>query len=895
MLNFKKGLALVLAAATAFTFAPVSNFGLTAPVDAEAATADGFTTGAVLATIPAYDGASYDLIENAAISYNGVNYNKNDLTWYLTNDTVSVGQTNGISNIQINSAYGSIVTGKGSLKVNIAKAADFASAFAALGDVKAVAVYPINGNPTVVSVTNVTASNVLSGFATGGATKVVAATSEVNVTVSGRQKDYSGSDYDFKDVLDSVQVTNPDNYNKYVDDPNAITVASDAATYQTKANFQLNASTTKGDKRNVFKGSVLTQTSKQLANGTYYETAYIPYIISGGKTVTVLKVNITASVSTGPKARVKDDNGVIVASSYDDSEVASDPTIYLDLKNNKTFDIAKHISSDIAGTTYTYSSNSSNVTVDSNGVVTAKSVGPAEITISPKAGSVAGADLKLKVLVNTNPFATFTVTGKDNDTADVLDAKIWDNNQAKIASASATRTGEKALAAAQVKYIQIEDNGDESSDIKEAIKTSTTATGAALSFVFAATNSNTQDGMVIDSKTGEITVPYGPNELAKVQGKAYAVKVVSSGASGFEATTGYFYFVVDFSDATYSGLEDAYTVGTDKGDNQEIAINFTDEVKSNATKVYYEAMKNSDDALVGSSLYKDESKGSYNTDIDYTAVTTTVSGNTTTKVCIGDAKEAGKNMYILVDFRTDKTVAGTSLIGHTYKLVKVTSAEGKINSITKIVNTDTNDVLFDSSKDTTRAPQLTISKVTHLTVTLAYPVDKNKTKFLIYDTEDDGTVINKFVYVTAVKDDQVSVTLYPNSKGTEVIYFRPSGNISATDRTITADKDASVAVTYDGGIVKPSKVTGLKVKNKKGAKVSVSFSKVKTYPTMLYYVQKKIGKKTSGKTVGSTKTSLSVAKGKTVKVRVKAYYFDTNGTKHVGKYSSWKTLKTDKK
>ena len=64
---------------------------------------------------------------------------------------------------------------------------------------------------------------------------------------------------------------------------------------------------------------------------------------------------------------------------------------------------------------------------------------------------------------------------------------------------------------------------------------------------------------------------------------------------------------------------------------------------------------------------------------------------------------------------------------------------------------------------------------------------------------------------------------------------------------------------------------------------------------MKYYVQKKIGKKTSGKSVGSTKATLSVKKGATVKVRVKAYYYDANGVKHVGKYSAWKTLKTDKK
>lgn len=48
---------------------------------------------------------------------------------------------------------------------------------------------------------------------------------------------------------------------------------------------------------------------------------------------------------------------------------------------------------------------------------------------------------------------------------------------------------------------------------------------------------------------------------------------------------------------------------------------------------------------------------------------------------------------------------------------------------------------------------------------------------------------------------------------------------------------------------------------------------------MKYYVQKKIGKKTAGKSVTSTKASLSVKKGKTIKVRVKAYHYDANGVK----------------
>ena len=44
MLNMKKGLAIVLAAATALTFAPVSTLGLTGVVEAQAAAGDGYAT-----------------------------------------------------------------------------------------------------------------------------------------------------------------------------------------------------------------------------------------------------------------------------------------------------------------------------------------------------------------------------------------------------------------------------------------------------------------------------------------------------------------------------------------------------------------------------------------------------------------------------------------------------------------------------------------------------------------------------------------------------------------------------------------------------------------------------------------------------------------------------------
>lgn len=110
----------------------------------------------------------------------------------------------------------------------------------------------------------------------------------------------------------------------------------------------------------------------------------------------------------------------------------------------------------------------------------------------------------------------------------------------------------------------------------------------------------------------------------------------------------------------------------------------------------------------------------------------------------------------------------------------------------------------------------------------------------------------------------------------------------------------SVAVTvkeYENGKNTdgtPVQVTGVTVSNKKGAAVKVTFDK-SSIKNVKYYVQKKVSGKTSGKSVGSNKTTLSVKKGATVKVRVKAYYYDAAGNKLVGSYSAWKSLKTDKK
>ena len=100
------------------------------------------------------------------------------------------------------------------------------------------------------------------------------------------------------------------------------------------------------------------------------------------------------------------------------------------------------------------------------------------------------------------------------------------------------------------------------------------------------------------------------------------------------------------------------------------------------------------------------------------------------------------------------------------------------------------------------------------------------------------------VVFTAVKAGVATITV--TDAGDE--------NYQGGSKDVTVYVYGAPAKTYTN----PAKVAGVKVSNKKGAKVSVSWTKDTTDQNIKYYVQKKIGKKTSGKSVGSNKTILSV-------------------------------------
>ena len=118
----------------------------------------------------------------------------------------------------------------------------------------------------------------------------------------------------------------------------------------------------------------------------------------------------------------------------------------------------------------------------------------------------------------------------------------------------------------------------------------------------------------------------------------------------------------------------------------------------------------------------------------------------------------------------------------------------------------------------------------------------------------------------------------------------------ADDTHVAGQEYVTVLVSQEGEITaKPAKVTGLKVSNKKGAYVSVKWTS--QGKNINYRIWKKVGNgKWVGKNVAGSKATLSVKKGAKVQVKVKAYVKDANGKTTWGPTATKaKTFKTDKK
>ncbi len=807
--------------------------------------------GGVTTRLKATDNTSYSLVNSdAQFKLNGTWYTANQLKWYLTKAPSTTP-----TNMSFTAGAGSITeSGTGKLDVKVVNAKTFESE---ISDAHIVGVYTAGAQNTIVYNDAITVTGENSGIVTktydaGTITKTLA---DVN------------TDPVSKDFLDGKTFIGTNN--KFLNGSNSIVTAG---TY-TGTNFNAVIVSATGSGDNTAKGSSLTSQGNVTRNGVYYEKYYVEYTDkSDNNTKFVAEITVNVSVNAGPAIEVKEGNFIYsnTTGEKDDTKV-----IDLDLASNKTFDLAKHIYSNKDNTTYSYSIDTQNVT-EKDGVITAAKVGTATVKITPKANGVEGAPVYVFFRVNQNANDQISVAGKDGDKATVLTTRQYAGNNYYLTAA------ERNLAAAQVGYVQIEVTGNETADVKEALTVKGTGTPTY------ALAGDAKHGESVDAKTGEITIPHSYLNSTNFKSYVFPVKVVSSETTTSALTTGYFYVVVDYPDAQITGVEDSYEVGTsltststDSWLNLGLDKDYGPKhVSSNATIT--KSVLDKYDDLDDSKLYTDDDQNAFNWD----------------GLAVTRATAADKTEHVLLSASD-----ATNKIGNTYKVVTLKSVAGKSNYVTKIENVATGKTLYESSSAVSGAA-ITIDKATKVKVTVAYAPDKSLNPkddpaFTIWKGGDGFNFNTVNVFVAATENPKTyEITLIPSQEGTQIIAIAPTeGRLSKSDYSLVGEEDFNLSVKYDASAAttKPAKVTGVKVSNKKGSKVTVSFKKVTTAPTIRYYVQKKIGKKTSGKSIGSTKTTLSVKKGATVKVRVKAYYYDENGSKHVGAYSAWKTLKTDKK
>ena len=854
MLNFKKGLAMVLAAVTALTFAPTVNFGTTvdaaaAPAPAPAvATPSGTVTKvhAITAAPDTYNvyvkaGSTYDIVTGDTKVGNYKTSDQNYL-WKAYTDYAASTEFTGATSLSDGISDVSYKAGKG-LTITAAGQEDSITAGTTIY------LKPFNGSDGTTSSAAPITVNVHvyknTGKLTLGNGQTSVKNGEPSNIAGGIGLAESGSTY----VLNKGQIVDGQSANftfgqAYITGEDTITLTqpTDTAIKDKNASWNIN-------------GSKI---------GSFNVKFQIGYLYKGSFEYASLDTVVNVKdASDGVK--VIDANGNEI--SYADTASTDVQKAGIKLTKGQTFDLGAltavyNGTVKVSDATFSYESSSAAVTVSDKGVLTAVSKASGDvITITAKEGSVELT--KAHVLVNVNDLASDELTIKDESGKAYTNAPqyvTYSNNGTPV-TVNLTDSAEAHNAlynyfnnVVKAKDSKIVYATIDLVDNKSVTLTATSANGnsmpspviantqvATVSATGVPSTRNTDTVVTSGLAGGKITV------TAKTAGYAVIKFTSQDSAKATGATAYVFVRVLPTPEATIYGLEDTYSVATGKyvsylsGTRTETqySLDLADKFTTNGGTVTYKVMSKSD----------------YPND-DPTAV----------KVSYGKvtAYKAGATAHVKI------TVTSNDNTSETSKIVEIKTVEPKQNTLTV-------SAVSGSAIDTT----LTIDKVTNLTVSADY---QDKGISVEYDA---ASVLDKAVLYTT--DYNKNVTLYPNKDGFSVLVI-----IAAGDGETIAPAQKQIVVTYKAQVV-PAKVTGVKVSNKKGAKVTVKFNKVTTAPTMKYYVQKKIGKKTSGKSVGSTKATLSVKKGATVKVRVKAYYYDASGKKHVGKYSAWKTLKTDKK
>ena len=850
MLNFKKGLAMVLAAVTALTFAPTVNFGTT--VDAAAAPAPAVATPSGTVTkvnaISTATANTYDVYVKAGSTCDIVtgdtkvdDYKTSDENYlwkaYTTSDantefTGATSLSDGISDVSYKAGKGLTITAAGQEDSGT--------------DGTKIYLKPFNGSDGTTSSASPITVNVHVYKNTGSLTLGNGQTSVKNGESSniagGIGLAESGSTY----VLNKGNIVSSESSNftfgqAYITGEDSISLS--APTVATS-------------------NSVWNVTGRKI--GSFNVKFQIGYLYKGSfeyaSLDTVINVKDASDV-----VKVIDANGNEI--SYASTASTDVQKAGIKLTKGQTFDLGAltavyNGTVKVSDATFSYESSSAAVTVSDKGVLTAVSkASGAVITITAKEGSVELT--KAHVLVNVNDLASDELTIKDESGKAYTNAPqyvTYSNNGTPV---TVNLTDSTEANNALYNYFNNVVKAKDSKivyatidlvDNKSVTLTATSANGNSMpSPVIANTQVATVSATGVPSTTNTDTVVTsglaGGKITVTAKAAGYAViKFTSQDSAKATGATAYvFVRVLPTPEAAIYGLESTYNLAygnyvsyTSSGRHEyQYSLDLAKKFTTNGGTASYKLMSKSD--------YPSDDPTAVKVDRYYGTVT---------------AYKAGATAHVKV------SVANSDNTSETSKIVEIKTVEPKQNKLTV-------SVVSGSAIDAT----LTIDSVTNLTVSADY--QEKGIDVITGNANQDAAVLATTDYIN-------TITLYPNKEGNAKITVEAAG-----DGETVAPAQKQIIVTYT--VKTPAKVSGLKIKNKKGAAVTVTFKKDSTDKNMKYYVQKKIGSKTSGKSVASTKTTLSVKKGATVKVRVKAYYYDASGKKHVGKYSAWKTLKTDKK
>jgi hypothetical protein len=487
------------------------------------------------------------------------------------------------------------------------------------------------------------------------------------------------------------------------------------------------------------------------------------------------------------------------------------PTLYLDTVNNKTADIK---ATDALGRNITFESSWSGITVDNNGHVeildTAlnhQNIANVGITVSvPYTGS---GD---KLISGLSIYIPINVANKDTTNLTVKK----DNGETIAKTVGGTNissdtTADDLIAKGAVVYLSLKDK-------KTAVITSESNAGA--NYISGAVYENigaTKSSDIVSYSNGTLTALKPGKAIVRIQAR--------NSANTYGDAYVYFVAEVTTKNANNKITVDPSVINLTAG-NKTATINAKSTYKST---LKYELVKAIGDkeTVTSSDIKVDSAKGT----VEYTSANTgvayiRVSGSETAESVAPDAA------YVTVNFSSTK--AASTLAVKSDKTVNL-----KVGDSSQIVASGSS-VTYKSANEN------------------------------VATVDAGGNITAKGVGATVIT---VS---------------------SPEDATHMAGVDYVTVIVSSADVKTPAKVIGVKVTNKKGGYVTVTWNK-QNQKNIKYYVKKTVGKKSSGKSVNGGKTTLVVKKGATVKVKVKAYVYDATGKKLVGAYSTTVTKKTDKK